>query len=371
MISIDIPVITRDAKKSKLSAKIKIDKEIKECFFEVDKKYEKYLTTEVADAFVIGLLHRAITQGHDIISKAPLSESVLYGIENFLIPNLCFSDKHLHKINIKANVIDSPTSAGAVGTGLSLGIDSFEAIYENLNTKYKKHNLTHLCLFNAGAFYSGEENFWNMIPKVQKVANKLKLPIIIGNSNIHTIIFGDYQITHTFYSLFCVFALRKLFSLYYYASAYPLYKFSCDNNSIIGNDSAEYDLLTFHCLSDKNLLLYSAGSGKKTRIDKTKVIMDKEIVQNNLDVCVLHKDKNCGACLKCKRTMLQLYFLGKLNKFKNVFPLSEFYKHKKYYIKWMKKNKNYSSLENETYTYWLEQQKTNSFFKQIINKFKK
>ena len=125
MITIDIPVIIRNCDKVKLSAKITIDKETKECFFEVDKKYEKYLTTEVADAFVIGLLHRAMTYGHDITSKAPLSESVLYGIENFLIPNLCFADKKMHKININANVTDSPKSAGAVGTGLSLGIDKW------------------------------------------------------------------------------------------------------------------------------------------------------------------------------------------------------------------------------------------------------
>ena len=366
MITIGAPYITRKNGKSKLSAIVKIGIKKKECFFEVDELYEKYLTTEVADAFVIGLLHRAMTCGHNIISKAPISESVLYGIENFLIPNLCFSDKNMHKIKINADVIDSPVSEGAVGTGLSLGIDSFEAIYENIDTKYVKHNLTHLLLFNAGAFYNGEENFWNMIPKVQSVADKLGLPLIIGNSNIHKIIFGDYQITHTFYSLFCVFALRKLFSIYYYASAYPLYKFSCLNNALIGNGTASYDLLTFHCLSDHNLLLYSAGSGKNTRIDKTKEIMNKQIVQDNLDVCVWHKDKNCGECLKCRRTMLQLYFLGCLKKFKNVFPVDYFYKNKDSYIKWMQEVKDKSLSEKETYDYFLYRKR-----KYIFNRLKK
>ncbi len=369
MIHIGKPYIFNNKDKSRLIAVINIDNQETECFFEVDKKYEKYLTTEVADAFVIGLLHRAMTLGYDIESKAPVSESVLYGLENFLIPNLCFADTNMKHIKILADVTDSPKSVGAVGTGCSLGIDSFEAMHENINTKFVKHNLTHLCLFNAGAFYNGEENFWNMIPKVQKVADAFNLPLITGHSNIHTIIFGDYQITHTFYSLFCVFALRKLFGVYYYASAYPLYKFSCMNNTLIGNDTAKYDLLTFHCLSDSNLLLYSAGSGKKTRIEKTQVIMDDKIVQENLDVCVQHKETNCGDCSKCNRTMLQLYFLGRLKKFKKVFPVEHFYKNKKSYIEWMEQNKDKSLLEKETYDYYIQHNKE-TIFNKMKNIFK-
>lgn len=366
MIFIEKPIITAHKNKSRLSAIIKVDNQEKECFFEVDKPYERYLTSEVADAFVVGLLHRAMTGGHDIVSKAPVSESVLYGLENFFIPNLCFADPNMHHIKIIADPIESPKSEGAVGTGLSLGIDSFDAIYENMNSKYVNHNITHLCLFNAGAFYSGEENFWNMIPKVQSVATKLGLPLVIGNSNIHDIIYGDYQITHTFYSLFCVFALRKLFHIYYYASAYPLYKFSCINNALIGNGTASYDLLTFHCLSDENLLLYSAGSGKKTRIEKTKAIMNKKIVQENLDVCILHKSTNCGKCIKCKRTMIQLFLLGYLNKFSKVFPVDYFYKHKQEYIKWMKRNKSKSKLERETYDYYIASKKIGVIIKKFI-----
>ncbi len=354
MIHIGKIFITKTKEKARLSAVVNVDGDDKELFFEVDKKYKKYLTKEVSDAFVIGLLHRAMTLGHDITTVTPMSESVLYGLENFLIPNLCFGDPNMKKIKIFAKVRKSPKSAGATGTGLSLGIDSFDAIYENMNTKYKKHNLTHLCLFNAGAFYSGEENFWNMIPRVQQVANEFGLPLIVGHSNIHTIIFGDYQITHTFYSLFCVFALRKLFHIYYYASTYPLYKSSCLDNALIGNDTASYDMLTFHCLSDANLLLYSAGSGKKTRIDKTKSIINERIVQNNLDVCVKHKDKNCGVCIKCRRTMLQLYMLGCLDKYNKVFPIEIFYKNKSDYIDWMKQNKNKGLLEQETYEYYMQ-----------------
>lgn len=365
MIKIGKPFIKENSKTAKLCASVHIDGKKDTIFFETDIKWNKYLTTEVADAFVVGLLHRALCLGHDIISEAPISESVLYGLENILIPNLCFGDKNINNIKIIANTIKSPTSSGAVGTGLSCGIDSFQAIKENSSTKFPGHKITHLCFFNCGAFYSDEKNFWKMQKLIKNVAKQMNLPLIIGNSNIHKVIPGDYQITHSFYSLFCVLALRKLFSLYYYASTEAFIQFSAEHASIIGNDSSRYDLMTFFAISDENLRLYSAGAGVKTRIEKTKQIMNDEIVQKNIDVCVLHKENNCGKCIKCRRTMLQLWMLGTLDKFNNRFPVTYFYNNLKEYIKWMKKNKNKTILEKETYIEYKNKYKKESFFKKI------
>ncbi len=355
MIIIDKPIIKALEDKTALIANVTIDGKQKELFFKVDNEFASYLTYEVGDAFVIGLLHRAMQMGHDIVSRAPVSENLLYGITKFLIPNLLMGDKNLHHISINADVVPSPKSAGAAGTGLSMGVDSFEAIFENSDDKFAMHKVSYATFFNAGAFYFGENNFYAMIPRVQRCADELGLKLIIGDSNIHKIILGDYEITHTFYSLFCIFALRKLFSIYYYASAYPFINFSCFDSSVIGKGSASsYDLLTFHCVSDSQLKIYSAGAGIISRIEKTRIIMDKDIVQKNLDVCMSHGDKNCGLCLKCRRTMLQLYILGKLNNFKDVFPVDYFYSHISEYIDWMIDNKSSSNLERETYQAYVD-----------------
>ena len=45
----------------------------KKLFFEVPKEYGKYLVWERCDAFVVLLLHTALTEGYDIRSDVPMS----------------------------------------------------------------------------------------------------------------------------------------------------------------------------------------------------------------------------------------------------------------------------------------------------------
>ena len=94
MIIIDKPIIKALEDKTALIANVTIDGKQKELFFKVDNEFASYLTYEVGDAFVIGLLHRAMQMGHDIVSRAPVSENLLYGITKFLIPNLLMGDKN-------------------------------------------------------------------------------------------------------------------------------------------------------------------------------------------------------------------------------------------------------------------------------------
>ena len=104
-------------------------------------------------------------------------------------------------------------------------------------------------------------------------------------------------------------------------------------NNIVNNDlkdSAYTDLLLLNSFSNNNLRIYSEG-GAITRIDKTKNIVDYEIAQKNLHVCLTNTN-NCGKCLKCVRTMNTLYALGKLEKFSKVFDVEYYKKHKDFYL---------------------------------------
>lgn len=76
---------------------------------------------------------------------------------------------------------------------------------------------------------------------------------------------------------------------------------------------------------------------------------------------MLHGSNNCGRCLKCRRTMLQLWMIGKLDNFKDRFPVDYFYKHLKEYLRWMKRNKNKTLLEKETYEEYKRLNKKNFF----------
>ena len=88
---------------------------------------------------------------HDIHCKAPITEELLYNINEYLIPSLTKYDKRLYNVKIIAPVeTEAMQNAGAVGTGVSGGVDSFHAILNNTNGKYKNLQLTHLCINSVG-----------------------------------------------------------------------------------------------------------------------------------------------------------------------------------------------------------------------------
>ena len=310
----------------------------KNVFFEVEKKYKKYLCYERADAIVIGLLNYAMRKGLNIKSNIPITEDLLYNINTYLIPALCNSDYKLNPITIEAEIATALDNEDKIGTGLSCGIDSFHAIFNNINTQYKTFELTHLCINNVGAFNDCYKNVGANVVKetrymqAEVVAKKLGLPLITSDSNFAIVFPQKHLLTHTYSSVFAVYCLQKLWGKYYYASSGKTFEsFSLTKNS--QKDSANYELLALNCFSHKNLKLYSEG-GAINRLDKTKNIIDNEIVQNHLHVCI-RESYNCNTCSKCMRTILTLYALDKLNDFKNVFDVNYFYKHKQDYIIWL------------------------------------
>lgn len=126
--------------------------------------------------------------------------------------------------------------------------------------------------------------------------------------------------------------MQKLWKAYFYGSSGRDFSaFNLKNNST--KSSALYELLSLPCFSTNNLRIYSEGA-TRTRIEKTKEIADNPIVQKYLHVCCTNGN-NCNWCLKCKRTILTLDALGKLDDFKNVFNIEYYKKNKLEYLKWL------------------------------------
>ena len=265
--------------KSRLVYKIKIGDETKDVWFEVEKQYGKYLCYERSDAIVIGLLSYAMRNHYDIATKVPVTEELLYNINNYLIPSLTKYDEKLYPCKIIAQSECAVKNIGeGVGTGISCGVDSFHAIYKHLNTKYDGFKLTHLCINDVGAFnecYSSEG-----IDNVKKkryntsinVAKEIGLPLIVTDSNFSEAFKQNHLLTHTYSSMFAVFCLQKLWKIYLYGSSgYDFTIFNLRNNSY--NDSAFYELLSLNCFRTKNLTVYSEG-GALDRLEKTVSVAD-------------------------------------------------------------------------------------------------
>lgn len=336
---------------NKLCSKIKTEIEYT-MWFEVEEEYIKYLCYEKADAFLVAILPYAMKHELDIDVKSKISSRLFYQLNTCLLPLLC---EYFKKRKIKINALTDSSilnNENAVGTGVSMGIDSFYSILKNESLQTKEFNLTHLTFFNAGASgrFGGEKarDLYNTRKEhARKFANANGFKFVCVDSNMNEFLMMSHVATHTFRSIACVLAIQKLFSKYYYASLGK--KFDATE---LNEDPGYYDILLLQCLSNENLQLYSDGVGV-SRLEKVKEIVKYPITYKWLNVCI-GEEKNCGHCPKCIRTLLALESIGKLDKYRDVFDLKDFAKNRTKFLGYM-----------------IEQKSSNIFFKEIYDEYKK
>ncbi|MCF8568171.1 hypothetical protein LLE49_25940 [Alicyclobacillus tolerans] len=309
-------------------------------WYEVDKKYADYLVHERADGFVVGLLWYALTHGHDIEVLSPMSERLYYTLNKYLSP-LIAQVHGCKTTNIMCDQLDHEPfrNQGAVGTGLSCGIDSFSTIYDHMGDDTPDHfKITHFTFFNVGSHggYGGKKAlnlFKQRAEVVKSCANQLGKELILLNSNLSEILQLRFQPTHTLRSISGVLVLQKLFNIYYYSSGVHAKYFE-----LTKKDMAYYDIFNLNMLSTESLTLFSSGAAY-TRLEKTRRVAEFEPSYKYLNVCV-SQGLNCGKCFKCKKTLLTLELLGKIDNYFSVFDLDAYYKEKQQYINYVIANKN-------------------------------
>ena len=331
MITIQKPYIQQEDGWTKLVIDVNVDGEKRQIWVSVEKKYEEYLCYERSDAVLIGLLSYALRHKHDIVCEAPVTDELLYNINEVLLPALLRNDDKNHSVKIYCETAEciqktAVHGLGGVGTGLSCGVDSFHAVAKHYKSPYKSNALTHLAIYNNGSFNgiyrnSGldyvRQKTWE---RAEKVANELSLPIVMVNSNIHKTFPQNHYLTNTYTDIFAVYVLQKLWKTYYYASGYDYSEFKLDNNLNIA--CAHFDILLCDCFSTSEIRLYSEGASE-TRNNKILYISDFEPARKNLHVCTA-KEINCGHCEKCMRTLMAMDALGKLDDFREAFDIEEY-----------------------------------------------
>lgn len=331
MITIKQPKIISFKTKARLQAEFNIDGKSSLIWFKVDKQYKNYLCYEHSDAFIIGVLNYAMKNNHDIVSKAPISEELYYQITTYLIDALYKGSNRLHKTEIIADIDNSKLkSANAVGTGMSCGVDSFHAILNHTNSKFKNHNITHLAFNNVGSHGRGTKAIQLYIARknlAKKFAKNYNYEFIESNSNIHEKIIQSHILSHTYSSCFAIYALKKLYSIYYYSSGRSFFEFDLKNNE--NKDCAYYELLSLNMFSTSTLKIFSEGA-TSSRLEKIKKISTYPPSYKYLNVCT-ESFKNCNKCVKCTKTLLALDLVGKLDCYKTVFDIDYYKNNKPYY----------------------------------------
>ena len=333
MIKIEQPKLTSNENEARLETYITIDGIRKQVWFSVDKEYESYLCYERSDAYVIAVLNYAMRNGHDIICEAPITEDLYYNIDKYLIDALVQYNKNFYRTKIEAPITNVRLRcAGAVGTGISCGVDSLHALAKQTNLKFSNHNITHLTFNNVGSHGEGEKAqalYKQRLERPKRFAEEYGFKFVASNSNLMDVIEQNHFKTHTYSSMFPIFCLQKLYSVYYYASSgYNYHEFNLADAS--SRSCGSYEMLSLPLFSIRNLRIYSEGEGL-SRMDKVKSIVNYKPSYKYLNVCLKDGD-NCGTCEKCVRTLLGLDALGKLDEYSQVFNIQYYKLNKKWYL---------------------------------------
>lgn len=344
MIIISEPKISKNGKKVRLYCQVEYNEEIKTIWVEVEDKYSRFFVKDRCDAFLIALLPIAMREGKDISCLAPVSEELLYNLRTHLIPTLVKNSKNLYKTRILAEANNhSVKNAGAVGTGMSRGVDSMHVLNECLDSDYPHMRLTHLCINDVGAFdiagytEGGRDNSkikQDCIKESIELAAELDLPYVLIKSNIMREFKTMYALNHIYYNIFPVYALQKLFKIYYYGSyGLPYSEFSlkdCDRH-----ECGAYELLLTSVFSTSTLKIIPEGA-EKNFLEKVEDIVHFAPAHKHLHVCITGS-KNCNKCVKCMRTMLAIDSVDKLDNFSQVFDVDYYRKNKKRYFAYLDK----------------------------------
>jgi hypothetical protein len=336
MISIGQPYIEHDGNYAYLKAHISIDTESNILWFKVEERFSKYLCYERGDAYLIAVLHYAMENSHDIELDVPITEDLIYNLQTYLIEALIENNPTYYRPNIKAEIISEPIgNAGAVGTGISCGVDSLHSLASHHESRFSAHNITHLTYNNVGSHGVGDSAlklYQSRLKRPIQFAKEYGFELVISDSNLMNVIKQDHYLTHTYSSMFPVFCLQKLYKTYLYASAgYRFNEFSLKQQKNICCGS--YEMLSLETFSNGNVHVLSEGMGK-SRLEKLRKVISYKPSYKYLNVCLLEED-NCGKCEKCIRTLLELDALNALDKYSNVFDINYYKKHRKWYLQQM------------------------------------
>lgn len=309
-------------------------KKVYTVWYEFDGGLRDYICVEVIDGILVNLLLYAMEHDYDIESEEAVSDDLYLNLTSYLIPAISKNVPKYHKIAIYAPTVNIKfPSKNAVGASLSGGVDSFYTLLKHCDQAEKEFNITHLTFFNAGASGAmggkeARERYHQRIDWIRNVADEMQMKLVCVDTNINEFLRQAHEPTNTFRTLAIPLLLQKLFSKYYFASSYEF-----DQFKFLETDTSFYDILNMSCLSTKNLRFYLDGA-EASRSKKLQFISNYPITYDKLNVCVADAH-NCGKCDKCRRTMLGLYGLHKLDLYKNTFDVDYFKAHKHEYFKVM------------------------------------
>ena len=299
-----------------------------------------YISTDRADAIIMGLLMFAIKRRVDIQSNLPISETLYYKLTHHFIPGIC--NNGIYRPKILTNLVKDVKRSdnGIVATGISCGVDSLYSIKEHTEDVSEEFKLNHLLFLDAGAHHFGSPEKWDELYKgrlqnARNFSKEVGLPLIEINTNLPLIIekYTEYSHLehHTYMMLSCLLMIQKNIRKYYYSGGYPYNKFDCNILPDKVAKCAKYDLFILWAASNSETEFCSTG-GSLNRYEKVIALGNYKPSWKYLNVCVASV-QNCGKCFKCKRTLLEIDAAGNIDKYGSAFDIKTYKREREKLIK--------------------------------------
>ena len=145
ILKIGTPFIKNHENKSELFVNVNDNGNIKKLSYTVENEFEKYLTYERSDAFVVALLYYAMINEYDIEWETPCSEQLIYQLKTYYIP-ICGKDvEYMNYINLTGpTTSEKLISESAAGTGFSGGVDSCYTVKKYIDYEKESYKLKYL-----------------------------------------------------------------------------------------------------------------------------------------------------------------------------------------------------------------------------------
>ena len=340
MITIYEPKMEKTENQCKLSAKITYNDGEKTIWYRTAEEIGQYFDIGRADAFLVAVLPLAVLKGEDIQCQVPVSAQLLHSLRQFQIPFMC----GLAKQNRLPRIIAQPDmhplpSAGHIGTGISCGVDCLSTVIQHgLLEEIEPYRIDTMCLFNTGYYGSdggtASQAFRGFITMSEKFCKDFGYKLISVDSNVFELPVS-FGMAVSFFTTSVVLALQKYFSVYYFASAVTVFDFHP-----ISSESESYDVLTMEHISTENLHFF-LGCALFSRIEKVQLLTDHPQVFRYVYPCVDgNPPVNCGVCEKCRRTIMELDAIGKLDMASVAFDTTYYSKHRRLLWAYMLVHKN-------------------------------
>lgn len=321
-LTIGTPSIRKVATGTRLESEVIIGGVGSLVYFEVDSDFADHLCADRADAFLVALFLHAFLRGENVRVNAPVSESLVYQI-NFALAEFLASIypgqiETGSRVDVEA-LLPPVESVGAVGTGVSCGIDSLATILRHRDHECPSYRLTHLCFFDTGSHRRPKSESSAALYAFRRqlardFSKTIQLPLVEVRSNLSEIIPHHFGLTHTYLNSAAALALQPLFATYLYSSGASTRDFLA-----FTSDPAYFDSYLLPLLSTRSLRFYS-GEENLGRFAKTSIVASHPLSRDFLNVCNVN-GSNCGQCNKCIRTLLALDALGVIDQFNKVFDL--------------------------------------------------